>query len=297
LAVRNSREADALDQVIEGFHLAGETREKTLQNVMAFFETHFSYSTWQNPPMLTDNRETALTRFLLRTRTGHCEYFATATVLLLRELGIPARYAVGYAVHEASGKKYIVRQRDAHAWCLVWNEDQQVWENFDTTPASWIAAEEKQKARLQFLSDLWSGFVFQISKLRWGQTHLREYILWGLTPVLAVLLYQIVSRGRRKRKSDAKGNDLSSWPGLDSEFYELERRLSRRGLIRENSEPLGKWVRRTAATPGFAEVAPPLEKVFSLHYRYRFDPKGLSTSEREALRREARECLTRLERV
>ena len=62
-----------------------------------------------------------MSRFLLRTRSGHCEYFATATVLLLRQLGIPARYAVGYAVHEATGRKYVVRQRDAHAWCLVWN--------------------------------------------------------------------------------------------------------------------------------------------------------------------------------
>jgi transglutaminase-like putative cysteine protease len=49
--------------------------------------------------------ETPLARFLLRTRSGHCEYFATATVLLLRQLGIPARYAVGYAVHEASGRQ------------------------------------------------------------------------------------------------------------------------------------------------------------------------------------------------
>ena len=38
-----------------------------------------------------------------------------------------------------------------------------------------------------------------------------------------------------------------------------------------------------------------MEKAFLLHYRYRFDPKGLTASERETLRREAKECLTRLE--
>ncbi|MBT8330725.1 MAG: transglutaminase-like domain-containing protein, partial [Deltaproteobacteria bacterium] len=36
--------------------------------------------------------------FLTRSRSGHCEYFATATVLLLRQAGIPARYARGYSV-------------------------------------------------------------------------------------------------------------------------------------------------------------------------------------------------------
>jgi hypothetical protein len=292
--LKNIYEAQALQQVIQEFHLEGETRQKTLQNVMAFFESHFTYSTWQDQPPPADKHETPLSRFLLHTRKGHCEYFATATVLLLRELGIPARYAVGYAVHEASGKKYIVRQRDAHAWCLVWNEDRQIWENFDTTPGSWIAAEEKQASSLEFLSDLWSGLVFQISKIRWGQTRVREYILWGITPVLAILLFQIISRGRRKRKVRESKADSVSWPGLDSEFYDLERRLSRRGFVRERSEPLGRWLRRAASAPGLSDVAPPLEKVFSLHYRYRFDPRGLTPSERDALRHEARECLARI---
>jgi hypothetical protein len=294
--VKNTREAEALDDVIEEFRLQGDTREKTLQNVAAFFETHFTYSTWQDQPLPADKHETALSRFLLRTRKGHCEYFATATVLLLRELGIPARYAVGYSVHEASGKKYVVRQRDAHAWCLVWNQDRQIWENFDTTPASWIAAEQKQTSTLEFLSDLWSGLVFQISKLRWGQTHVREYILWGITPVLAFLLYQIISRGRRKRKNRMSGSHAAvSWPGLDSEFYELERKLARRGLVRGNGEPLGAWLRRAAAVPGIADVAPPLQRAFLLHYRYRFDPRGLTETERQTLRQEAKECLSHIE--
>ena len=112
-----------------------------LHTLSAFFQDKdkFSYSTWQGLEKLASTNETPLSRFLLRTRSGHCEYFATATVLLLRQLGIPARYAVGYAVHEASGRQYVVRQRDAHAWCLVWNPTSETWQDFDTTPASWVA--------------------------------------------------------------------------------------------------------------------------------------------------------------
>ena len=77
---------------------------------------------------------TALEEFLLTTRAGHCEYFATATALLLREAGVPARYAVGYAVHEWSRVegRWIVRARDAHAWALAWVDG--AWVEVDTTP-------------------------------------------------------------------------------------------------------------------------------------------------------------------
>jgi len=77
-------------------------------------------------------------------------------------------------VHEAAGTKYIVRQRDAHAWCLVWNKEQHLWQDFDTTPAIWMRAEEKRASPFQFISDLWSGFTFEISKLRWGQSRIRQ---------------------------------------------------------------------------------------------------------------------------
>lgn len=68
-----------------------------------------------------DQKTTPLSTFLLKNRSGHCEYFATATTLLLREVGIPARYAIGFSVSEFSPleNQFIVRGRDSHAWTLV----------------------------------------------------------------------------------------------------------------------------------------------------------------------------------
>src|SRR5262249_7265815 len=56
--------------------------------------------------------------FLFERKAGHCEYFAAAMCLLLRERGIPARMVTGFVAHEwnARGGYYIVRMRDAHAW-------------------------------------------------------------------------------------------------------------------------------------------------------------------------------------
>ncbi len=285
-------EAMVINQVAEGLQFEGQTEERKLQAVRKFFQDDFTYSLWQNPGRRMKTQETPLARFLLQTHSGHCEYFATATVLLLRQLGIPARYAVGYAVHEGSGGKYVVRQRDAHAWCLVWDEETKMWKDFDTTPASWMAAEGRMASGLQFLSDWWSGIWFQFSKFRWGQTHLRQYILWGLVPVMAVLLYQIiVRRGRRQNLKKTGAGSLNDWPGLDSEFYRLEAQLARRGVIRQTSEPLTLWLQRAIADPALREADAPLHNLLRLHYRHRFDPRGLNQSEREELREIAATCL------
>lgn len=58
--------------------------------------------------------------FLFDYKKGFCNYYATAEVLLLRSLGIPARLAVGFAEGTLedlqTANVYVVRQRDAHAW-------------------------------------------------------------------------------------------------------------------------------------------------------------------------------------
>jgi hypothetical protein len=294
LALPLSEEA-VLDQVISELQLEGRSQEEVLRKVGAFFASQFTYSMWQEHRVRGVTNLTPLAYFLTQSRSGHCEYFATATVLLLRRLDIPARYAVGYAVHEMSGKKYVVRARDAHAWCIVWDKQKQVWKDFDTTPASWVEEESKAGSPFQFLSDAWSRLVFEFSKIRWGQTPIREYLLWSLIPVLGILLYQIFFRARRHRKGakpDARPEEV--WPGLDSEFYQVEQRLSAHGIERQAGEPLSAWLMRAAATPGLVELREPLGKLLWLHYRYRFDPQGLGEPERQALRTDAQRCLAQL---
>ncbi len=287
-------ETNALNQIIAELQLKEGDRKMAVRKLGSYFQTNFTYSMWQRQLRPSRTNETPLSRFLLRTRSGHCEYFATATVLLLRQLKIPARYAVGYAVHEQSGGKYLVRNRDAHSWCLVWNENLKTWQDFDTTPSSWVAIEETHVSPLQALSDFWSRVMFEFSKFRWGQTHLRQYIFWGLIPILMILLYQIVFR-RRKRSATPHGSHPAiQWPGLDSEFYQIERELRARGMSREPSEPLSSWLLGLLNDPSLARARESLEKLLQLHYRYRFDPRGLQPDEREILRREVRGCLASL---
>jgi protein-glutamine gamma-glutamyltransferase len=60
--------------------------------------------------------------FLFDAKIGYCEQFATAEVLMLRSLGIPARLATGYSTgdYDPVLNQSIVREHDAHAWVEVW---------------------------------------------------------------------------------------------------------------------------------------------------------------------------------
>ena len=74
--------------------------------------------------------------FLFSRKTGYCEHYATAMVILLRTLGIPARLVTGFLPGEWNdfGHYYAVRQQDAHAWVEVWFP-RSGWVTFDPTPS------------------------------------------------------------------------------------------------------------------------------------------------------------------
>jgi hypothetical protein len=293
-----TNEIPALQQVIGELQLPPDADDlEKRRRVGKFFTDHFSYSIWQGRDKLADINASPLTKFLLTSRSGHCEFFATATVLLLRQMGIPARYGVGYSVHETSGSGFVVRERDAHAWCLAWNAATKSWDDFDTTPASWVGIETQRTAAEEWWANLRAWVGFQFAKFRWRQAQWQQYIFWSLIPVMAVLLYYIIFQRRGKLRSvNSKIKNLGkiAWPGLDSEFYQLEKKLAARGVPRQPGEPLGDWLERALAAPTLANLRPPLHELLRLHYAHRFDPAGLSGESRARLQRDAADCLGKI---
>jgi hypothetical protein len=81
-----------------------------------------------------------LAEFLFQTREGHCEYFATAMVIMLRTLGIPARIVNGFQMGEYNelNDMYSVRESDAHSWVEAYFPRTDSWIEFDPTPAAGI---------------------------------------------------------------------------------------------------------------------------------------------------------------
>jgi transglutaminase-like putative cysteine protease len=81
------------------------------------------------------NNEDLLECFL-RIRRGYCEYFATAMVMMLRTLDIPARYVLGYLPgKEQTDGTWRVDRGAAHAWVEVYFPGHG-WVEFDPTPGN-----------------------------------------------------------------------------------------------------------------------------------------------------------------
>lgn len=83
-----------------------------------------------SPPVLGDD---AVDGFLFSSRRGFCEHFASATAVLARAAGLPARVVVGFQGGEfnAAGGFWQMRSSDAHAWTEVWLNGQ--WQRVDAT--------------------------------------------------------------------------------------------------------------------------------------------------------------------
>jgi hypothetical protein len=99
-----------------------------------------------------------LAEFLFDVKEGHCEYFATAMVMMLRSIGLPARIVNGFQMGEYNqlNNLYTVRESDAHSWVEVYflhskvaldlsrindaapksSDARGVWFEFDPTPSS-----------------------------------------------------------------------------------------------------------------------------------------------------------------
>lgn len=273
----------------------GDTDE-ILKEVRTYFSKNFEYSLWRGFKWDRDSAATPLASFLTQNRKGHCEYFATATVLLLRQLGIPARYAVGWAVEETAGSGYVVRERHAHAWVLYYDQRDQQWHDFDTTPASWVDAENSRASAFEFLSDFWQRFKYEYMKWRWGQSNFRDYVWWIIGPLLVFLLYRLLRRksGGRARDNETGMDSLPERLGLDSEFFQLEKKLADLGFIRETGETQVQLIERAVKDARMANLQEVMHAIVSAHYRLRFDPLGLADEERKALALRVRETLEHL---
>ncbi len=267
-------------------HLYDRSPSLAVEVIQQFFTRQFRYSlTGMTTSLLTENALNAtaqsnpLDYFLNQRRAGHCEYFATATVLLLRTIGIPARYATGYAVEEFSALEevYLVRRRHAHAWTLAYVDGQ--WLELDTTPANWLAYEEELTNWWQPMYDVWSWLSYQYYKWRWRDSESSNIWIIGLiVPLLLILIWRVYKQKKVSRLQPV-ATHATIWPGTDSAFYQVIQTLIAMGHRRLPGETVSAWIQKLYST----QPSPELQTMLALHLRYRFDPNGLNQPEQTTL--------------
>ena len=131
------------------------TRIDQARAIERYLSTELSYTL-----DLPDTRADATVEgFLFRRREGHCEYFSTAMVVLLRAAGIPSRNVTGFLGGEWNdyGSYLAVTGNDAHSWVEAWFPG-----------VGWVAFEPTPSARETYMGDgagarwgvsLWFGAV------------------------------------------------------------------------------------------------------------------------------------------
>lgn len=291
------RERHSLDQAATEFGLAGLPSDQVVQALRRGFAEKFRYATSLAAPR---EGKTALAEFLLSNRAGHCEYFASATVLLLRMAGVPARYATGFSVQErdAASGSWLVRERHAHAWARAWIGG--AWVDIDTTPPDWAQSEDRarpggQRVRTWFI-DAWSSVRYRYAVWQRDSSEWEKWRLFGGVGalVLAWLAWRVFG-GKRQRLAQQAGTSIEAIragavaKGRDSPFYAVEARLAAEGLGRRENESIRDWVERV--TPKVGSQDRELRRLAGLHYRYRFDPAGSPSGQKQVLEQACRAWL------
>jgi protein-glutamine gamma-glutamyltransferase len=165
-----------------------------------------------------------ISNFLFERKQGHCEYFASAMVVMLRSIGIPSRLVNGFSGGEFNDltSEYVIRESDAHSWVEAYIPGQG-WMEFDPTPAADAKAQTK-----------WGRFLLYIDAM---DSFWRDWIVnYDLGHQLR--LTQDASSGSRELVSHAQ-----SWA-----VGKYERTLAWARNVQKRVGPSAvKWVLRACA--------------------------------------------------
>jgi transglutaminase-like putative cysteine protease len=111
--------ADLRNQIVDPSERDPHARDQALIDAVLnhFRRGGFHYTL--RPPLLGHD---SVDEFLFESRLGFCEHYASAFVILMRAVGIPARVVTGYQGGEINpvDGNLTVRQSDAHAWAEAW---------------------------------------------------------------------------------------------------------------------------------------------------------------------------------
>lgn len=241
-------EQAVINEVMRTNGIFGDTPEETLENIERFF-AGFNYT-------LDQKNRTAggsyLADFLNNTRSGHCEYFATATVLMLRNAGIAARYRTGFMLDEYDSfeNALLARKRDAHAWVAAYIGDR--WIDVDTTPPQWKSADSDGKSFFEPVTDLMAWIKMKYENYRRKKSSEFNRILIAAASLLTIfLMVRVYMRKRRVKKPERNEIEpLFEAAGLDSPLYKMLDYYAENGLTREESETLRRWIEKNSEKLG-----------------------------------------------
>ena len=286
-------ELDVLEKVYASLaNVDGDaaSRISALQN---YFQQGFRYSLQL---VGRGGYATPLENFLLGEKSGFCEYYATATALLLRYMQIPSRYVIGYAVVEKSQleDKYIVRDRHAHAWAEAYVDGR--WITVDTTPATWDQYDAENASFFEPVWDLLNllRHKYRIYRVGAGGDY-TTFLTLIVVVLVAFLSLRIYRRMRLDRAAEKQWKMHRNFPRVVTPFTPSIDALSSTQNRKHDDVSVAQWARNCTQWRKFDDEE--FTRLYNIHLRWRFDPDGVSKQQRTELVEGAEKYSTQLIRT
>jgi len=259
---------------------AGLTRpQDKIEAVTQFLRRNNRYSLTVNP-----GAGDPISNFILGHKAAHCEYFASAAVVLLRALSIPTRYVSGYFAYESDGRGWpLVRQRDAHAWAQSWVRGVG-WVTVDATPGG--GRPDAQASPIPFWWRTWEWMQDALGTIRqWvvAASWLARGTVFGLL-VLGLLIPQVYRYWQRRRRASRGFRYSQSDAALAVLAERFASLLARRGLPCPEGRTWQEHLRVLEETAGEDARVTPWESFVAGYGRARF---GIAPNQAEIARLDA----------
>ncbi|MFJ7952927.1 DUF4129 domain-containing transglutaminase family protein [Lysinibacillus sp. NPDC096418] len=251
------------------------TKEKeTVYEQVKAIEGYFSRSGFiydKKAAAIPEDGQDFVDQFLFDTKMGYCDHFSTSMVVMLRSMGIPARWVKGFAPGnlgpQSDGvREYRVTNDNAHSWVEAYIPGTG-WMEFEPTigfsgtanidydieidtnsqeETAQPAEQPEQQKKEQEANKGASGSVFNFKGIwTWLKEH--TYVWVGFILLVVVVLISLFVqrktwipkmhvRSYRKKEAD--------WSTFDSSYHVLTKQLSRIGLRRRDGETLRAFAER-----------------------------------------------------
>ena len=257
--------------------------------------------------MENDPDKTALEHFLFQRKEGHCEYFASAMVILLRSAGVPARLVNGFVGVEWNewGNYLIIRQNHAHSWVEAFLPGKG-WTVYDPTPPDpalvSLSPLNPLAKSLDFLRMSWQRYVIrysvhdQVQVMQFFRTGSREVMQkfknllnWktlakeahDLSPVILALILTTIFFFVFKRRYG--GFIFSTRPPLSVILYnDMLKQLRRSGLVKNPSWTAREFLHSVAKLPDAKRD--PICHITEFYEKHRFGNRPILPSQEKKIR-------------
>ncbi|MBI1367573.1 MAG: hypothetical protein GC162_02850 [Planctomycetes bacterium] len=250
------------DDLVKIAHQIMHTDRSPAQNaadLAAYFKQNFTY---QRGMKRTNLDKDPVLEFLEDEHKGHCEYFATASTLLLRAMGIPARYVTGFVADEEGLEGiWLARRKDAHAWVEAYLGPQAGWTVVETTPPSarpatkpldtsarlseWVGVEWDRIMQLM----LHGGFkALMLAIWDWLVALPQRVPIWAWLMMIAAGVAWVFREDLRTAMGRGRGAPIPPHVvRLRAQLAQAERKLARHGVIRPPGMTVGRYLQMVRA--------------------------------------------------